>query len=195
MAMACAFPGYEHVCFELGTLLSMHPPPFIYIQDIESIRTTFSVVDTLLRDLSDESCSISTGVKICYARVDAIACFNARLFYEAIINSLVQFEPSWEDGCGNWESAVETRWNENMDAFLHGLRAAHVDLCLKNLPGNGKGKGKETAGEYEHVRLVIVVERAERLKESLPELLVPLTRLAELVSLDLLYLASFADFM
>jgi len=30
-----------------------------------------------------------------------------------------------------------------------------------------KGRGKEKAGGYEHVRLVIVVERAERLKESL----------------------------
>ncbi|KIM43778.1 hypothetical protein M413DRAFT_443679 [Hebeloma cylindrosporum] len=184
--MTCSFPGYEHVCFELGTLLSMHPPPFIYIQDIESVMTTFSVIGTLLRALSDESySSISTGgVKICHARVDAIACFNARLFYEAVINSLVQFEPSWEDGCGNWESDVEMKWNENMDAFLHGLRAAHADLCSKN--HKGKGKGKERAGGgYEHVRLVIVVERAERLKESLPELLVPLTRLAELARLDL----------
>ena len=179
--MACAFPGYEHVCLELESLLSMHPPPFIYIRDIESVATTFSVIDTLLHALSDESYSILTDVKICHARVDAIACFNARLFYEAVINSLVQFEPSWEDGCGNWESATEMRWNENMDAFLHGLRAAHMGLSMqKNY--TGKGKGKEKAGGYEHVRFVIVVERAERLKESLPELLVPLTRLAELVS-------------
>jgi len=182
MAMSCAFPGYEHFCFELGTLISTHPPPFIYIQDIESIRTTFSVVDALLHVVSaDESRSLSKGVKICHSRVDAIACFNPRLFYEAVINSLVQFEPSWEDGCANWQPDIETRWNENMDTFLHGLRAAHADLCLKN--HTGKGKGKERVGGYEYVRFVIVVERAERLKESLPELLVPLTRLAELVSL------------
>ena len=106
----------------------------------------------------------------------------------------MDFEPTWEDGCGNWESVVETRWNENMDTFLHGLRAAHADLCLKNDLGKGKGKGKERAGGYEHVRLVIVVERAERLKDSLPELLVPLTRLAELVSLDSFNFALFAYF-
>ena len=34
--------------------------------------------------------------------------------------------------------------------------------------------------------MVIVIERAERLCENLPELVVPLTRLAELVSRDLL---------
>lgn len=35
--------------------------------------------------------------------------------------------------------------------------------------------------DAEDVRLVILVEQAERLKETLPDLVVPLTRLAELV--------------
>ncbi|KNZ75989.1 Origin recognition complex subunit 5 [Termitomyces sp. J132] len=39
--------------------------------------------------------------------------------------------------------------------------------------------------EADEVRLVIVIECAERLKETLPELLVPLTRLTELTQLDL----------
>ncbi|KAF8962111.1 origin recognition complex subunit 5 C-terminus-domain-containing protein [Flammula alnicola] len=183
--VTCGFPGYEHFCYELGTLLSMHPPHFIYIQDTETTRTTSTVVDTVLRDLSKAPPS-SNPFKICYARVDSISCFTSRLFYETIINALVGWEPSWEDGCGNWNADIDVRWNENMDTFLHGLRAAHLHLCRRNgiSPSSAdKGKGKE--GGHQDVRLVVVVERAERLKESLPELLVPLARLAELSRLDL----------
>lgn len=39
--------------------------------------------------------------------------------------------------------------------------------------------------DAEDVRLVILVEQAERLKETLPDLVVPLTRLAELVRASL----------
>jgi origin recognition complex subunit 5 len=56
------------------------------------------------------------------------------------------------------------RWNDTFGGFLHGLPAVHAYL----------GTGKE--GD---VRLVIVVGHAERL---IPELMVPLTRLPELVS-------------
>ena len=66
----------------------------------------------------------------------------------------------------NWGADDGVRWNDIFDGFMHGLRAVHAYL----------GKRKEKEGD---VRLVIVVERAERL---IPELMVPLTRLTELVS-------------
>jgi origin recognition complex subunit 5 len=56
------------------------------------------------------------------------------------------------------------RWNDTFGKFLHGLLAIHAY----------SGTGKE--GD---VRLIIVVEHVEKL---IPELMVPLTRLAELVS-------------
>ena len=65
------------------------------------------------------------------------------------------------------------RWNDTFDGFVHGLRAVHAYL--------GKGKVKE--GD---VRLVLLVERVERL---ILELMVPLVRLAELMSLSLSLLA------
>lgn len=55
-----------------------------------------------------------------------------------------------------------------------------------NGKGKGKGKGKEddkTRRTARGVRMFLVIERAERLKESMPEMIVPLTRLAELVSI------------
>ena len=195
-------PGYEQFCDDLWTLLSTYPPPFIYIQDIESTQTAFSVVQELLQSLSNTALS----TKVHYARVDAISCFTPRLIFETIIHSLVGWESRWEDGCAIWSPGqesrerrgdenegennvrVELRWNENLDTFLHGLRSAHAHLSKqavsksRNRKGKRKGKGKEgIQAECDNVRFVIVVERPERLKEVHPELMVPFTRLAELV--------------
>ncbi|KDR79270.1 hypothetical protein GALMADRAFT_243190 [Galerina marginata CBS 339.88] len=192
--IACPFPGYEGFTYELASLISTYPPPFIYIQDTQTFRTTLNVVDAILRDLSVAPPSTSP-CKVYYAQADSIACFTSRLFYEAIINTLVGWQPKWEDGCENWtaDGVVEGRWNDSMDSFLHGLRAVHAHLCRQSgispsaasSSSTSKGKGKQKEGGHENVRLVIVVERVERLKDSLPELLVPLTRLAELARLDL----------
>jgi hypothetical protein len=78
----------------------------------------------------------------------------------------------------NWGADGGVRWNDTFDRFMHGLRAVHTYL----------GKGKEKEGD---VRLVVVVERAER---PIPELMVPLTRLAELVRLSLSSMAELTFF-
>ncbi|PPQ85121.1 LOW QUALITY PROTEIN: hypothetical protein CVT25_004221 [Psilocybe cyanescens] len=189
-----AFPGYEHISYELGTLLSTHPPPFIYIQDTEALTIALGAIDALLRDLAKISPSECPS-KLHYARVDSVACFTSRLLYESVINSIVGWEPDWEDGCENWAAAEgDVRWNKNLDSFLHGLQTAHHHLSRKNGASAGsssKGKGKQIDSGYDNVRLVIVIERVERLKDTLPELVVPLTRLAELVPVFLALLDCF----
>ncbi|KAF9479130.1 putative origin recognition complex, subunit 5-like protein [Pholiota conissans] len=174
----CNFPGYEDFHYELGTLFSTYPPPFIYVRDPETSRTTSIVIDSILRNLSGAS-SVPTTTKIHYARVDCVSSFTARLIYESIINTLVGWEPTWQDGCGNWSSPQDIRWNDSLDSFIHGLRAAHAHLSQQKA---STSTDKTNDGK---VRFVIVVERAERLSDSLPELLVPFTRLAELARLDL----------
>ncbi|KAF8801485.1 hypothetical protein BYT27DRAFT_7114957 [Phlegmacium glaucopus] len=143
-------------------------------------------------------------------KIDAISTFTSRLLFEAVINSLAGWEVKWEDGCSNWHSNAdedggrkregeagggESRWNENVDTFIHGLRAVHGYLCRRyriSMSSKAQGKGKEKANQndttnstYENVRVVIVIEHAERLKETIPELVVPLTRLAEMAQLDI----------
>ena len=49
-----------------------------------------------------------------------------------------------------------------------------------------KGKEKEVVTPTTEVRLVIIVEHAERIKDGMPDLLVPLTRLREIVCLSFL---------
>jgi origin recognition complex subunit 5 len=96
----------------------------------------------------------------------------------------------WEEGCENWsDEAGGQRWNESIDGFLHGLKAIYSEMgkgnASENVSGNGKGKRKEASDGNIHwggdSRMVLVIEKAERLKETLPDLIVPLTRLAELV--------------
>ena len=57
-----------------------------------------------------------------------------------------------------------------------------ASLKAKDDQVKGKGKAREDKADDEDIRLVILVERAERLKEHMPDMLVPLARLRELVS-------------
>ncbi|EPT02035.1 hypothetical protein FOMPIDRAFT_141897 [Fomitopsis schrenkii] len=142
----------------------------------------------MLQDLSESSPHLR------YAFADAAACFTPRLFFDTVINALSTHTPSWEDGCENWAgpSGEGLRWNESLDTFLHGLRAVAADV-EKDEPGasatlsrKGKARAKVNGDRRgEKCRLVLVVERPERLKDNMPELLVPLTRLAELSHVDI----------
>lgn len=173
--------GYEQFVADLSMLL-IYPPPFIYINDPISPRTTSLVVDSVLKKFIEESPGSSTRIRT--AKVNAISCFSARLLYDSILNSLAAWESHWDDGCPNWSIDGDgPRWNENFDGFMHGLQALCVHLRDEKAAKKGKGKQKERdVGDMDgDVRLIIVIERAERLKEGLPDLLVPLTRLAELV--------------
>lgn len=138
--------------------------------------------------------------QLAFAQVNAVTCFSARVLYDTVLNAIAKWKPRWEDGCENWpgSSGSGIRYNDGLDGFMHGLRALRTDLMRKgmeedasNTRGKGKarskGKGKAMASDRveKNVRMVLVVERAERLKESLPELLIPLTRLSELVSIVL----------
>lgn len=187
--------GYEDVVFDLSSLLTNYPPPFIYIHDPQSIQVTSDIVAGLLGDLSlssesDARSSSGAGTsttKICVGRADARACFSQRLLFKRLMHTLIdQEEQDWNDGLPKSDTLTngELRWNENLDSFLQGLRVARNRLLAEHVQhsnGGGKGKGKEKATQYTDVRLVLLVEHAERLKESMPEMLVPLSRFRELV--------------
>ncbi|KAI0943786.1 hypothetical protein AcW1_002864 [Taiwanofungus camphoratus] len=192
-------PGYETFTSHLTTLLTTYPPHFIFVYDSEAPRITSSVVCSILSTISNPQDTYEQSLHISYACVNAVACFTPRLFYDTVLNTLAGWRPTWDDGCENW-SAPEIegeRLNESMDTFLHGLRAVRSHIqTISNGQGSsssqasakskGKGRAKATdLDEEETYRLVLVVERAERLKETLPDLLVPLTRLAELSRVDI----------
>ncbi|KAL1693168.1 origin recognition complex subunit 5 C-terminus-domain-containing protein [Schizophyllum commune] len=126
----------EENLLQLESLLaSSVPPPFIY-------------------QLASEDATIR------YAVVNAVACFTARLLFDAIINDLADWTPDWENDCTSWGDG---KWGENLDGFIHGLQTF-------------------SAEQKPSPRLIIALEHAERIPA---DLLVPLTELAKLSRLNL----------
>jgi origin recognition complex subunit 5 len=187
-----SFPGNGAFVTQLITLITTCPPTFTYLHDPQTARATASLVNTLISSLSaiDTKCFASdddTVPIIAAAQVNAVASFSPRLFYDSTFNRLARWRPRWEDGCENWPGGTVggVRYNDSLDGFLHGLRALETQLCGDETEVQSPRKGRRKArvqNVARAVKMVLVVDRAERLKESLPELLVPLTRLAELVS-------------
>ncbi|OSX57417.1 hypothetical protein POSPLADRAFT_1061624 [Postia placenta MAD-698-R-SB12] len=185
-------PGYETLASHLELLLTSHSPSFIYLYDPETPRIAASAVRSVLQTVSEQE----PLVHLRYACSNAVACFTPRLFYDSVINALARWTPTWEDGCQNWPgtSADGQRWNESLDTFVHGLRDVYAQVQASvhgsssqdrgQVKGKAKARVMQPEGD-EAYRLVLVIERAERLRETMPDLVVPLTRLAELAQLDI----------
>lgn len=161
-------PGYESFATLFTDLLATSPPPFVYIHDITTPYITSSVVSSVFSALPDKP-------PFLYATVNASTCFTARLLYDTVIRKLADWTPTWESGCQLWG---DQRWNDNFDGFIHGLRAISTERSKRS---TAKTRGQNTQST---AKIAIIVERAESLKEYLPDLLVPLSRLGESVSLD-----------
>ncbi|KAF8553155.1 putative origin recognition complex, subunit 5-like protein [Imleria badia] len=187
-----AHPGYLSFITHLTTLASTYLPPFIYITDTVNPRVTTSVIDAIFHDAS----SIPGAPPTLYAHVNAVACFTPRVFYDTVLNTLAGWTPSWENGCQVWPGDDVQRYNDSIDSFLHGLRRLRHERTGDSSKGKGKGKAVASDSEQEPF-MVILIERAERLSEGLPELIVPLSRLAELsrtnISVILLSSVSWED--
>jgi len=159
-------PGYESFATLFTDLLATSPPPFIYIHDVATPHITSKVVSSMLAAFPDEP-------PLLHAIVNASTCFTTRLLYDTVIRKLVDWTPTWESGCQLWG---DQRWNDNFDGFIHGLKAIAGEHSKRS---TAKTRG-QTAQSIP--KIAIVIERAESLKEYLPDLLVPLSRLAESVS-------------
>lgn len=162
------FPGYEKFISHITSVTSSFVLPFLYITDRHNPRITASLLNQIYHNGGD--CSRAR-----FAHINATACFTARLLYDTVLNALAGWEVAWENGCQNWPGEDGKRYNDSIDSFLHGLR----NLRNKFREGKAKGNGSTV---NEEPTMVLLVERAERLKDNLPDLIVPLTRLAELVS-------------
>ncbi|KAI1798294.1 origin recognition complex subunit 5 C-terminus-domain-containing protein [Ganoderma leucocontextum] len=183
-----ASPEYEVVRSELSALLVSYPPPFIYVHDPDNVRLAAATIRSTLTNLVSGSADL---LDLRLAFVNAVACLSPRILFDTALNALTGWTPDWRDGAQNWQGhpgAEARRYNENLDAFVHGLQAISTDAAAAALSKglNGEGKGKARAQELPPAtcRVVLIIERAERLKDNLPDLLVPLTRLAELTQVD-----------
>jgi len=153
--MEVPISGYDDFVQEVQTLISTYPPPFVYIYDPISLRTTSTV---LKKTIFDVSCNTSDDLpKIFHVHLDAVTCFSQRLLFDNILNSLPCLDPG---------TNILERWNDSWDSFLHGIRYHNVNKRLL---------------VQKDVRFVISIEQVHRLKEKLPDSIIPLSRLNELV--------------
>lgn len=172
------FPGYEKFTSHITSVTSSFVLPFLYITDRHNPRITTSLLNQVYRNSGGHSPTR-------FAHINATACFTARLLYDTVLNALAGWKVAWENGCQNWPGEDGKRYNDSFDSFLHGLR----NLRNKSREGKTKGNGRTVD---EEPTMVLLVERAERLKDNLPDLIVPLTRLAELsqVKITTIFLSS-----
>ena len=177
-----SFPGNDILISQIITLVTTCPPTFTYVHDPYTTRITASLVNALTASLSAIDAISEDDITIASAQVNAVACFTSRLFYDTTLNRLAKWHPRWDDGCDNWPGgSAGVRYNDSLDGFLHGLRVLHAQLGDAKAGRTPQRSRLKAPMQKKTVKMVLIIERAERLKESLPELLVPLTRLAELV--------------
>jgi origin recognition complex subunit 5 len=179
-----SFPGNDILISQIITVVTTCPPTFTYLHDPYTTRITASLVNALIASLSAVDAIPEDDIipTIASAQVNAVACFTSRLFYDTTLNRLAKWHPRWDDGCNNWPGgSAGVRYNDSLDGFLHGLRVLHAQLGDAEAGRTPHKSRLKVRMQKKTVKMVLIIERAERLKESLPELLVPLTRLAELV--------------
>ncbi|KAF7971160.1 hypothetical protein HWV62_21982 [Athelia sp. TMB] len=170
----------------VASLITSYPPSFIYVNDPTNPRISSLVLKSLLEKCS--SLALGDSPRIRFAHINAMVCFTARAFYDKALNALAGFQPNWEDGSENWSDESGQRWNESVDGFVHGLRAVYADAVNTGKEGEGSQQTGDRMGGSD-VRMILVIERAERLKDTLPDLLVPLTRLTELTPITVIFLS------
>lgn len=151
---------------ELKLLLLAKSPSFIYIKDFSN---NTSRPRDLLQDakkLVDNSAESSSGpiIRIKLAFVNAIAAFSQRILFDTLLNSFLQQLSIPVD------HPIYSTKNDTMDDFLHNIRT------LATLPESSSSS---------KTRLILVIERVQKLKQTLPRLITPLTKIAELVSIYL----------
>lgn len=154
------WPGRESLLSSLYAFWSTYPPPFMHICD----PTTAVITEKLLSDLLR---LVQTHSGLLFVHIDATECITPKLLFDRILNGLADWVPDWEDGALNWISTIGERYTENPDGFIHALQALH--------------RHKSESENQKSPNMVILVSKAERLKEFLPNIVTVLARLTDLV--------------
>ncbi|KAG9044180.1 hypothetical protein FS837_008687 [Tulasnella sp. UAMH 9824] len=142
-------------------LLRLHPPPFIFVHDpLHSRPSPSAYLHNSLRNSTSQSVS---------ARIDCNSCFTSKTLFHAIINEVTSCLPDLniKGKATSWSNGHVSKWDRSLDSFVEALKAAYDET-------------KGIRGTRKNANLILLFENVERLKETLPALIVPLTRLDEL---------------
>jgi origin recognition complex subunit 5 len=148
---------------QLPQLLSLCPPPLIHIHDPHQ-HLRYS---PLLDDIRTAQQS--------FVSIDCTECISQRVLFARIINGLANWTPSWSNAGECWGGDALGTWDTSFDAFAKAFEALWRSIVEGRTEEDDKGRGGADG-------VVIMLLNSERLKDFLPTLFVPLTRLSELVS-------------
>ncbi|EJD07730.1 uncharacterized protein FOMMEDRAFT_144006 [Fomitiporia mediterranea MF3/22] len=152
---------------QFATLLRAQYPPFIFVRDLSAADVACSLLRSILE--ADIQAKPEAERKPLYAIIDCIACFNARLLFDSILIALINCLPTSE--CTAKQELFTTQRNETFDDFLHNIRLL--------FPGSSFPSSSLGSGSIEPVKIVLIFKQAERLKDTLPRFVHPLSRLQE----------------
>ncbi|KAG8999673.1 hypothetical protein FRB90_012025 [Tulasnella sp. 427] len=149
---------------QLVELLQLHPPPFIFVHDPLNARPApSSFLQSTLQSTNSHVLPIS---------IDCNECFTSKTIFHAIINQIAGWTPELDPKgkAVSWSNRHVSKWDKSFDSFVEALKVAYDET---------KGSRKSR----KDLNLVLMFMNAERLKETVPALIVPLTRLRELAQM------------
>lgn len=150
----------------LSELLQTSPPPFVFIEDPHGATPS---PELQIQKSSSKSGAFTT------ITVDAVECYTSRILFSTILNKLASFTPEYDSRgyaeCFNVDEAAGggQKWDSSWDGFIHAFRDTYTAPYAK-----------KDSPEKTH-NVAIAIKNSKRLKQSMPELVVPLVRLRELV--------------
>ena len=149
---------------QLITIFEAGAPPFVFVHEspTSSVSSAHDTVQTALESvantgpLDDATVCRRTASTI----IDCAATFTPRLLFDGVLSGLNESHSI----CDSVKETLLSQKTDSLDSFIHAL-----EKCFAQ--GN-------TADENEKVdSLILVFERAERLRYALPGLVYPLSRL------------------
>ena len=150
----------------LASLLCVCPPFFIHVHDPQN---HFKYTDVVT--------SVQESQRT-FVIIDSTECISQRVLFSRIINGLAEWTVEWDDNCESWGGPVVGNWDSGFDAFVHALK--QLWRGIQRLQHESSDEHEEE--ERSEGSMIVILEHCERLKDFVPFIFVPLTRLAELVS-------------
>jgi hypothetical protein len=127
-----------------------------------------------IHDPFDQFCYHADSLKAKHCvEIDCIECITPRVLYTRIINGLASWSVSWDNGCECWGGKRNGNWDTSWDAFIQALTV--LVRQLQTIEADA--------------RFILLLRNSDRMRDLLPNAIIPLTRLSELVKL-LVYLIS-----
>ncbi|KAF8320008.1 hypothetical protein DL93DRAFT_2224917 [Clavulina sp. PMI_390] len=152
----------------LPLLLSSSPPPLIHVHDPHDQLLYNSNLDVIRK------------AQRAFVLIDGVECISQRVLFSRIINGLANWAPNWEDGAECWGGSALGVWDSSFDAFAQALKALWRSIL--DTEDDEEADEGDTLMESRPRKdaMVIMLKHTESLKEVLPQLFVPFTRLSEL---------------